>query len=105
MSEQNFKALYKLSEELRDSMARNQPELVVQHPWDQLTVQRWQLARLTEGLGEIVKTLDAATPSDRLNAASALGFGAGMALALQMLVETMQRPPAERLSEQVGPAF
>jgi hypothetical protein len=85
-----LKELEKLSGELKDALARNQPEPVTQRPWDAIAVQRWQLNRLLNGLQEIQTTLDNAKLGDRMSVAAATGYASGMTSALMMLVDQMR---------------
>lgn len=60
-------------------------------PYDAITIYRWQLDRLLDGLGQITKALDDINLGDRMAVAGGVGFASGSALALAMLVEAMRK--------------
>ena len=66
-------------------------EQTVTKPHDPITVHRWQLDRLLDGLGQITKSLDDIKLGDRMSVAGGVGFASGSALALAMLVESMRK--------------
>lgn len=63
----------------------------VTKPHDPITVHRWQLDRLLDGLAQIAKSLDDINLGDRISVAGGVGFASGSATALAMLVESMAK--------------